>query len=68
MHDHTDTRGTDGFSYDVGFSNKFLKLCIWQKLFITSSVGSEIKSSIRRKLSIFDGREAISFLIYSKCP
>ena len=42
-----------GFLYHVGLSNKFLKLYIWQRLFIASSVGSELKSPNRR-LSYFD--------------
>ena len=52
----------------VGLSKKFLKLCIWQKLFIASSVGSELKSPNRRKLSYFDECESISVLIHFKYP
>ena len=52
----------------VGLSNKFLKLYIWQKLFIASSVGSELKSPNRRKLSYFDECESISVLIHFKYP
>ena len=44
--DQMDTRGTVGFLEHVGLSNKILKLCIWQKLFIASSVGPELKSHI----------------------
>ena len=50
----------------MGLSNKFLKFFIWQKLFIASSVGSELKSPKRRKLSDFDECESNSLLINSK--
>ena len=61
-----DTRGIGGAFVALSLSNKLLKLCIWEKLFIASSVGSESKLPIRRKLSYIDECESISLLIYSK--
>ena len=46
--DQIDTQGLMGFlRVFFGLCNMFLKSCIWQKPFITSSAGSELKSPKR---------------------
>ena len=55
--------------YHVRLSNNFFKLFIWLKFSTASSIGSELKSFMGRKLSHFDDEyESIPLVIYSKYP
>ena len=66
-YDQIKTRGI-GVVFVACGSNKFLKLYIWQKVFIGSSVGLQLKPSNRGKLLYFVECESMSLLIYSKYP
>lgn len=48
-----------GYLLDLAISNSFLKLFIWQKLFLASSVGLGLRSC-------FDECDSILLMMYSK--